>query len=259
MNLFFRSFGDAQNPPLLILHGLLGCSDQWCPFGKRFADLGFYVVIPDVRNHGRSFHDPKMDYAILSQDVFSLMSSLGMDSASVIGHSMGGKLAMQMALLCPQRVSRLLVLDITPKSYEKAQQHFLSYLDAMLSIQLSEFQSRVAIDDALMKTVDDAAYRQFLLKNLHRDKESYVWRPDLISIKQNLSNLSAELDLKARYEGPTLFLKGGLSDYIHEDDAPMLKRIFPNSELAIIEGSGHWIQVDQPEAFYAAAAEFLKP
>ncbi|MBI4429368.1 MAG: alpha/beta fold hydrolase, partial [Ignavibacteriales bacterium] len=214
MQLFFHSYGKGR--PLVILHGLLGSSDNWQTLSKKFAEH-FHVVAVDLRNHGRSPHSEHFSYEIMAQDIKEFMEQHGLSSAFLLGHSMGGKTAMTFALQNPDRVEKLIVVDIAPRSY--GAQHDVIF-DALYGLKLNDFQSRKQIDKALAKTIPASSTRQFLIKNLTRnDAGSFTWRINLDVIYNNYDALNKTIEPSLPFTKPALFIKGGNSHYVLEDDA----------------------------------------
>ena len=251
MKLFFQEYGTGQ--PLIILHGMLGTLDNWHTLSKRFA-ASYRVLAADLRNHGRSPHSNTLTYAAMAEDVLELMDNQQLDSSHVIGHSMGGKVGMTLALSNPTRVSKLIVVDIAPRSYRRSHDELL---DALMSVNLSLFQSRQQVDETLAARIPDRAIRLFLLKNLARDGSgSFFWKADLTTISKSDAELSTEIDAPAPFLKPTLFIKGKRSDYIVDSDTPSIHRLFPNTRIVSID-AGHWIHAESPALFADVVQEFL--
>ncbi|RMF55146.1 MAG: alpha/beta fold hydrolase [Bacteroidetes bacterium] len=254
MDLFYKDYG--AGPPLLILHGLLGAGGNWHTLSSRVFGEHFHVYAIDQRNHGRSPHDPVHDYPSMAADLAGFMDRHGLDRAHVLGHSMGGKTAMQFALTHPERVDRLVVVDIAPKAYPPWQ---IDILDALRSLDLSAYRSRAEIDVALARRVPSLPIRQFLLKNLRPDgRGGYTWLPNLEALYRNYDKINAPIEAEAPFEGPTLFVRGAQSPYIEDGDLPAIRRLFPRAELVTIPGAGHWVHAEAPEAFAEAVLSFLR-
>jgi len=251
MTLFFQEYGNGQ--PLIILHGLLGSLDNWHTLSKTFA-RSFRVLAVDLRNHGRSPHSDTLTYAAMADDVLELMDTQRLDSSHVIGHSMGGKVAMALALANPTRVSKLIVVDIAPRSYRRLHDELV---DTLMSVNLALFQSRQQIDEELASKIPARAVRQFLMKNLARDESgSFFWKANLATISKNDEQLSTEIDALAPFPNPTLFIKGKRSDYIVESDIPPIQRLFPNARIESID-AGHWVHAESPARFADVIQQFL--
>jgi esterase len=252
MNLNFQEYGKGQ--PLLILHGLLGSLDNWHTLSKSFS-ASFRVLAVDQRNHGRSPHSDVFTYDAMAQDLVEFLDRLQIKSASVLGHSMGGKTAMQLALSHPERVEKLIVVDIAPRAYPPLHDELL---DALLSINLAVYHSRQQIDKALEVRVPDFAVRQFLLKNLHRDaSEKFSWKANLDVISRNYKEIARQINARGPFPKPALFVKGSRSSYILDSDTQDIRRMFPLATISTLD-SGHWIHADTPEPFADLVVRFLE-
>jgi esterase len=254
MKLFIRRFG--QGFPVIILHGLLGLSDNWVSFGRRLAS-DFEVIIPDLRNHGQSPHSSVFDYPSLLGDLQSLIDELELREFFLIGHSLGGKIAMDYALESPERLKKLVVVDISLRKYpgNSLQQELI---DAMLAVDFSVVHSRSGIDDQLKRYVRSDKLRQFLLKNAYwSDKDHLAWRSNINSINENLPLIFDGIVSDNKFENPALFIRGGLSDYISEDDRKEITIHFPDSSVSTIANATHWVHADAPEEFYNIVKDFL--
>ncbi|MEL6595778.1 MAG: alpha/beta fold hydrolase [Pseudomonadota bacterium] len=236
--------------PLLIAHGLYGSARNWGVIAKRLSDRGPVIVV-DMRNHGASDWHSTHSYADLAGDLAETLESIG-EPSDVLGHSMGGKAAMVLALTRPDLVRKLVVADIAPVAYKHTQQ---GMIDAMRGVDLSGVEKRSDADVKLAKTVEDQGVRAFLLQSL--DVAQKRWR-------LNLDVLSAEMDkiigfpqLTGAFEGPALFLSGGMSDYVLPEHRPQIKSIFPNAKFAKIPGAGHWLHAEKPREFEAAVRAYL--
>lgn len=252
MKLFFQEYGTGQ--PLIILHGLLGTLDNWHTLSKRFAS-SYNVLAADLRNHGRSPHSDSLSYETMAEDVIELMESQHLGPSHVLGHSMGGKVAMTLALANPERVSKLIVVDIAPRSYRRLHDELL---DALMSVDLARFHSRHEIDEELSAKIPDRAIRQFLMKNLARDESGlFHWKANLATISKHDEELSTEVDAAAPFPNPTLFVKGIRSDYIIESDTPSIRRLFPKARIESID-AGHWVHAESPDRFADVVEQFLQ-
>jgi pimeloyl-ACP methyl ester carboxylesterase len=248
---------EGQGKPLLILHGFLGMSDNWKTLGTQYAAMGFEVHLIDLRNHGRSFHDAVFSYAIMVQDVLEYCAHYGLQTISVLGHSMGGKLAMLLATQHPDLVRQLIVADIGPKYYALHHQEILTGLNA---IDFSTQPQRNEVDAQLQAYIPDFGTRQFLLKNL------YWQTPGQLAFRFNLPVLTAQIEqvgvallASAHFDSPTLFVRGGNSKYILEADWAEIVRHFPQAQLQTIPQVGHWLHAENPAQFYFITSKFLKP
>lgn len=239
---------------LVLIHGLLG-SGANLGVVARALESDYRVVMLDLRNHGRSPHWPSMSLAEMVDDIVAVLDEEGIEAAHVLGHSLGGKVAMQMALSYPQRVLSLMVEDIAPVQYPP---HHNEVFDALASVDLSALKNRQHADELLARFFDDVGYRQFLLKNLYRDGEGqWAWRANVAAIEDNY-DVVCEAPAGEAYEGPTVFLRGELSNYVRPDNEPAMRRLFPQSSVVVIHGASHWVHADQPVAFNNAVREFLQ-
>ncbi len=255
MTLFHRAYGSG--PPLLILHGLLGSGGNWHTLSRTVFGQAFHVFALDLRNHGRSPHSDVFDYPTMAADVVAFMDRQGLARAHVLGHSMGGKTAMYLATLHPERVDRLVVVDMAPKAYPARHGPIL---EALQAVRPADYPDRAAIDAALARYLPSVPIRQFLLKNLTLDPETktYRWQMNLDAIVRHYERLNEALPATAVFEGPALFVRGERSDYILDGDEALITQHFPQARLVTIPGAGHWVHADAPEAFAGAVMEFLQ-
>lgn len=246
MKLFFRQFGEGK--PFIILHGLFGLSDNWVSIAKILSQ-NYRVIIPDLRNHGQSPHSPVFNYDAMTADILELMDELSLDQAVILGHSMGGKVAMQFALQNPELTKRLIVVDMSMRRYDGRQLHS-DIIQAMMSIDFSTVESRIEVNRQLATTIPDERVRLFILKNLYRKTRYQLdWRLNLSTINQNIDYIFDNISSDAQYNGSTLFIKGEKSDYILNSDLPKIVQCFPNATFQTVLGAGHWVQADNPEGF----------
>ncbi len=248
MLLFHRDLGGAGKPPLVILHGMLGSSRNWQTAGRDLA-AKFHVLVPDLRNHGGSPHAPEMDYATMTADLLAWMDGQGLARATLLGHSMGGKIAMLIACRQPQRVERLIVVDIAPKDYAWPE-HRLEFA-AMNDLDLAQLPSRATAEKHFESRVPDWGMRKFLTTNLERAPEGgWRWQINLPAITAALPVLEQNpLTAEDRYDGPTLFITGGKSRYVKPEDAVVIVRHFPAARIETIAESGHNPHMEKREAF----------
>ena len=245
----------GEGTPLLILHGFLGMSDNWKTLGGKYAENGYEVHLLDQRNHGRSFWDPVFSYEVMAEDLLHYLDAKDIGKAMLIGHSMGGKTAMQFACTYPERVSKLIVADIAPKHYPPHHTHILKALEAL---PLERLESRTQADEALAEHIGNWGIRQFLLKNLYWVEPGRLGlRVNLQVLREKMEEIGAPLAKGALYEGPVLFLKGGASDYVSEGDLPLIQKHFPNATLQTLQGAGHWLHAEKPQAFLKASLSFM--
>ncbi len=252
MQLHFQQLGHGE--PLVLLHGLFGSGDNWFGVAPKLA-VEFHVFAPDLRNHGHSPHHVEMDYPLMATDVEKLFAAQKIQSAHVIGHSMGGKVAMQFALDFPARVKKLVVVDMAPRAY--AQSHDKIFA-ALLALELNLFQNRQQIEEALAPEIPSLNLRRFLLKNLGRDDHGkFVWKMNLRGVAENYVHLGKVLRGGKTFGNPALFIRGGKSDYINAADAAEILILFPAAEIQTIATANHWVHADAPEEFVRLVLEFL--
>ena len=251
----------GNGDPLIVLHGLFGSLENLGGITRRLDDQ-WQIHALDQRNHGNSPHSEVMDYPAMADDVIAYMDAAGLDQAAIMGHSMGGKVAMQVALRYPQRVTHIIVADIAPVSY--APRHD-AILEGMTRLDLQGVKTRQEADRQLADFVDGLGVRQFLLKNLERvpadeqiDPDTpFRWRLNLPVINACYQNLTAAPEGDGPHTGPVLFIKGGDSAYIQDKHRDTIERLFPNAELKVIDGTGHWLHAEQPDTFADLCRNFL--
>lgn len=254
MDLHFREYGSG--PPLVILHGLFGSGDNWASFSKRLGEF-FTVYALDLRNHGQSPHAVEMNYETMASDVHRFMQSQWIHQGYVMGHSMGGKVAMQLALHNPDLVAKLIVVDMGIKAYDGGHE---SIFEAMLNLPIEQLSSRKEAEDFLIKRIKEPAVVQFLLKNIHYDLVSskYQWKINLPVIYEHYADILSALETQGLiYRQPALFVRGERSNYILDTDWPHIQKTFISSELATIKGAGHWVHADQPAELFDCVVNFL--
>ena len=261
MELFFRKYG--KGPPLIIIHGLYGSSDNWVSISRKLAE-NFKVYLIDQRNHGKSPHSTEHNYQLLKEDLREFMDSQSIEKAIIIGHSMGGKTAMFFAVDYPERVSHLIIADISPRSYETTNSNQLlahsTIIRAMYNIDFYGITKRQEIDKILAKSIPENRIRQFLLKNIKRSKDNkYSWSLNIKTIKNELANIMKGLDENQPeiIEFPVLFIKGEKSDYILNEDKKAIQKIFPYSDIETIPNTGHWLHAEQPGLFLEKIKNFI--
>jgi pimeloyl-ACP methyl ester carboxylesterase len=252
MLLHYKSFGEGK--PLIILHGFLGSLDNWQSIAKELA-ANYQVFILDVRNHGKSFHDNKHDYPSMEEDIYYFIDHLGLSEVTLLGHSMGGKIAMAFALKYPLLVSNLIVVDIAPKIYQPGHEDILH---ALSKVNPKELKSRQEAVDIISTYIYDPLVVQFLLKNLDRLGDgSFGWKMNLpVLIDQYKEML--DFPSKGLFEGPTLFLKGEKSDYILPSDEPIMHQYFPKAKIVSVKNAGHWVHAENLVDFISETSIFLK-
>ncbi len=254
MKLFFRRFGAGK--PVIILHGLFGLSDNWVTFAKQLGEH-YQVFIPDLRNHGLSPHSKVFDFPSMEDDVIGMLEDNHLEDIYLIGHSLGGKTAMFLSLHHPEIVKKLVVVDISLRKSPPNREH-QQLLNAMMAVDFNVARSRSDVEKQLSVSVKSPKIRQFLLKNVYwRDRNSLDWRLNLRAINDNLLTIFEGVDVTGSYAGPTLFIRGGMSDYIRKDDADDLKMKFPGAVMNTIANASHWVHADAPGEFYTLVKDFL--
>ena len=245
----------GAGPPLAILHGLFGSGRKWRSAAQALAGTR-RVLAFDLRNHGASPWAEGMAYDDMVEDLRVSLAARGLDRTALLGHSMGGKVAMVTALRHPAEVDRLVVVDIAPVPNPPSLQ---GYVRAMRALDLRGMTRRSEIDARLAGAVPDAAERAFLLQNLVAGGGEPRWRLNLDAIERDFFRICGfpELPAGAVYEGPTLFISGARSNYIQPENEPEIRRLFPQAKIERIEGAGHWVHVEQPGAFLQIAGAFL--
>jgi esterase len=251
MKLFYRQSG--QGDPLIILHGLFGSSDNWYTLAKVFAQH-YTVYTVDQRNHGQSPQSAQFDYGLLTEDLKEFIEEHSIDRPVVLGHSMGGKAAMNLAVKYSDHLSNLIVVDIVPKQYPV---HHDAILDGLKAISLETLTSRADADKALSGFVPEPDVRQFLLKNLSRKTGGgFEWKINLDAIDRNIEAMGVGIISPGKYDGPALFVKGKKSNYYKEGDEALIQSIFPNAEFATLD-TGHWVQAEDPDGFAKLVMNYL--
>ena len=249
----------GQGRPLVILHGLFGTLDNWQSLARRWAtEAGLRVISVDLRNHGRSFHSAEHTYALMAQDVLALFDhlQLGPDT-TLMGHSMGGKVAMRLALDHPERLARLIIVDIAPRFSNM--EHQDDIVAGLQAVDFTTCANRQEADAALAKYVPNVGTRQFLLKNLYRKEDNtFAWRINLEVLAAQLAAIGEETSSTKPFLKPTLFIRGGKSDYITaEDKLHGIPALFPNSQVATVVDAGHWVHAEKPEEIFEMVKTFV--
>lgn len=253
MKLHYKAYGTGR--PIVILHGLFGMGDNWRTFARMTEHQATSILV-DLRNHGRSPHSEEMSYAAMAADVRALLEELGLTSAVIMGHSMGGKVAMTLALETPGAVERLIVVDIAPRAYAP---HHQDVIRAISSITPADLLSREGVEIRLASILgDDATTVQFLMKNLTRDEQGRLqWKSNIPVLLTAYTHIVEAITAPHAFEGPTAFIRGERSSYIRDTDLPGIHALFPSAELITIPGAGHWVHADQPRAFADAVLGLL--
>ncbi|MFC6098198.1 alpha/beta fold hydrolase [Flavobacterium qiangtangense] len=247
---------EGEGKPLLIIHGYLGMSDNWKTLATQFVSEGFQTHALDLRNHGRSFHSDEFTYEAMVQDILEYCQGNNLDKVSIIGHSMGGKLAMFFASKYPEMIDKLIIADIGPKYYRPHHQDIMAGLNA---VDFSKKPERSEVEELLKPHIPDFGTRQFLMKSL------YWVEPGQLGFRFNISVFNEKIDAigealpeNATFQKPTLFLRGEKSNYIKDEDFEMVKKHFPNSEIKTIANAGHWLHAENPKDFFKESIAYLK-
>lgn len=252
MKLFYRELGEGQ--PIIMLHGIFGSSDNWLTHSRMLSD-NYHTYALDLRNHGQSFHDDAFDYPSMVEDVIEFMETHQIHDPVVMGHSMGGKVAMNLAVAHPEKVQKLIVVDIAPRPYNMENYVVLQGLN---SIDIDKVTSRQEADQMLARHVDEADTRQFLLKNLQRKPEGgFKWKLNLPAISENIAHIGLPLQFEGKFEKPTLFVRGRQSGYVRDKDVEVIKGIFPNAVLETLD-TGHWVPAEKPKEFVELVRRWLE-
>jgi esterase len=254
LELNYKEFG--QGDPIIILHGLFGTLDNWQTIAKKLAEKNT-VFILDQRNHGKSPHTEEFNYNLLAEDLYSFMTDHWIYSAIIIGHSMGGKVAMQFAMNNPDMVEKLIVIDVAPVQYERGHDTVFEALDA---IDLNTLQNRKDAEIILnTKLNNDFGTVQFLLKNLSRDAENvkYEWKMNYNVLKSKYAEIIKPIEFIQPFEAPTLFVRGSKSDYILDAYWDNIKIGFPKAKLTTIADAGHWVHADKPLELFTVLENFI--
>jgi len=253
MELNYKSLG--QGEPLIVLHGLFGTLDNWQTLAKAWAE-DYLVYLVDLRNHGRSPHVDGLSYPAMAEDLSEFMEQNWIHKAHVLGHSMGGKVAMELALTYPDLVDKLIVVDIAPRPYAPGHDDVFA---ALFAIDLQKLESRQEAEAILEKHLDDWGVRQFLLKNLSRTKEGgFEWKMNLPVIYRDYLRILEPPTETEPFEGPTLFIRGATSRYVKDEDMLRIQELFPRSTLSTVPEAGHWVHADQPEILKNMVIDFLQ-
>lgn len=246
----------GNGKPFVILHGFLGMSDNWKSLGIQFSEIGYEVHLVDQRNHGRSFHSDEFSYEMMAADLKKYCDEKKLTDIILLGHSMGGKTAMEFATQYPDLCSKLIVADIAPKSYP---QHHQDILKALSSLDFSQIENRKGAEDVLAQYIPEQGIRLFLLKNLYRkNKDEFGLRINLPVLKEKIEEVGKSLNDDAVFKKDTLFIRGGKSGYIDDMDKPLILKHFPKAEIKTISGAGHWLHAEKPEEFFQICLDFLE-
>ncbi|RZJ31181.1 MAG: alpha/beta fold hydrolase [Flavobacterium sp.] len=246
--------GEAK--PLVILHGFLGMSDNWKTLSGQYSAEGFEVHALDLRNHGRSFHSDEFTYEAMAGDLLEYCTGHGLQTIDLLGHSMGGKVAMLFAVTYPEKVNRLIIADIAPKSYAP---HHDDILAALNAVDFSKKPGRAEVEAIMKPFVPDVGTRQFLMKNLYWETpEQLAFRFNLNVFNKSKDIIGEPLPDDARFDKPVLFIRGANSRYIHDEDMELIEKHFPQARLETVANAGHWLHAENPKDFFADTIAFLK-
>jgi len=254
MELNFKQYGAGD--PVIIMHGLLGSLDNWQTIAKKLAE-DYMVFTVDLRNHGRSPHAEEFDYPVMAQDLKKFMEENWIFEAHIVGHSMGGKVAMQFAGQHMDMIDKLCVVDIAPKTYKGNHQPIF---DALFALDLKTIDSRKEANTFLQTRIEDYGVRQFILKNLdlNRKTRSYSWKMNLEAIYNAYPKILSRTELPQPFEGETLFIRGDRSDYISKEEYDQYRKYFPEAKFETIRDAGHWVHAEQPKQFLEVLKAYLR-
>ena len=254
MELFYREYGEGK--PLIVLHGLFGFSDNWVTLARQFASRGYHMYLVDQRNHGNSPHAEEWNYEVMAEDLRDFVEKHELERPVVLGHSMGGKTAMEFAVRYPNMLEKLIVADIAPKAYPV---HHQQIIEGLSAVRLEELTKRSEADRELQKYVQETGVRQFLLKNLARDAQgNFRWKMNLPVIRRHIEEVVRPVCEGAHFMKPALFLRGGKSDYITEVDYPLIEDIFTDVKFVCFEQAGHWLHAEEPARVLEEVLAFLE-
>ena len=259
LKLFYRKYGEGK--PVFILHGLFGQCDNWQTQAKMIAEHGYAVYTIDQRNHGLSPHSNEWNYKAMSDDVYELAQEINAEKIILLGHSMGGKTAMHFAIDHPEKIEKLIVVDIAPKYYPP---HHQRIIEGLTAVDFNVVKTRKEVEVILSNYINDNGSRQFLLKNIYwKDDNTLAWRFNLEVIAKNIEvigqeNVLSNLQINSSSNYQTLFIRGEKSNYILDSDFPGIQTIFKNAELETIAGAGHWVHADKPKEFVDKVLGFIK-
>tara|TARA_R110000787_G_scaffold285949_1_gene402836 strand:- start:26208 stop:26975 length:768 start_codon:yes stop_codon:yes gene_type:complete len=245
----------GEGKPFIILHGFLGMGDNWKSLGKLFSEQGYQVHLVDQRNHGRSFHSDSFNYSFLAEDLKKYCVFNKLEDFILLGHSMGGKTAMNYAVNYPDDLSKLIIADIGPKQYPL---HHQDILKALSALDFSMVKTRKIANEVISEYIKNNGVRQFLAKNLYwKHQDELALRINLPVLIENIEEVGKSLSENSIYNKETLFLRGANSNYIEPIDELLIKKQFPNSEIKTIANAGHWLHAENPKDFYNEVINFI--
>ena len=251
MKLYHQRIGTGR--PLVIVHGLFGSSDNWRALAKQLAHYAEVITV-DLRNHGRSPHSLEQNYRLMTDDLAELLDDLNLDRVDMIGHSLGGKVAMSFSQHYPQRLHKLMVVDVSPRGY---QDEHSPIFKALLALDLSQFSRRNEVDEALSQSIPDKVVRQFLLMNLAVNGDQLGWRINLQALSDSYPQLLQPVCQDVEIAVTACFIRGGRSTYVRDDDIALINTTFPYSEIVTIEQAGHWVHAEAPVIFLDKVKQFF--
>ena len=254
MKLNYKKYGEGETT-LVILHGLLGSLDNWQTLARSWSSH-FTVYAIDLRNHGRSDHSDEFSLGLMAEDVITWCGQQGIQKSNFLGHSMGGKVVMEIALNHPELCETLIVVDIAPKSYERGHDHIFN---ALLKVPIQSINERDQVEAILAQEINDRGTLMFLMKNLHRSEAGnhFKWKMNLPAIWNHYDEINKAIKTDKIYLGPTLFIKGDRSNYILEDDWELILTLFPFASMAVIKNAGHWVHADQQAEVIQVVHQFI--
>ncbi len=254
-NLLLNYSAQGEGEALVIIHGLFGSSKNWKSLAKKFSE-NYQVILIDLRNHGDSPFDSDMNYEVMVNDVIALMSKLDLASANILGHSMGGKVAMKLNQLYPERVRKLVIADIAPIAYQHDHDEIIN---PVLGLDLQKIKNRKAADEMLETGIPDQRVRLFILQNLVFLQGQASWKLNWIAIKQNMESLVGYENIDHwEIKNSSLFIRGELSLYVSQESMNLIDNHFKDAEMVTIKNAGHWLHAEQPDAFFDAVINFLQ-
>ncbi|WP_322785970.1 alpha/beta fold hydrolase [Oceanobacter kriegii] len=244
----------GEGKPLVIIHGLFGMLQNWGAQTKALSEE-YQVITVDLRNHGRSPHSDDVSYPAMAADVRQLIADLGFEKVDLLGHSMGGKVAMQLACEPDTPIERLILADIAPVDYPN---HHSDVFAGLQAVDLATLKSRGEADKIMAEHIDDASVRAFLLTNLYKNEGQFAWRINLKALVEHYDEISCAPAMQQPYEGPTLFIKGGDSHYILPKYQDAVLKWFPNAGYKVMPNVGHWLHAEKPDLFTSLVRRFLQ-
>ena len=252
MKLNHKIYGEG--PEIIILHGLLGMLDNWKSFARSLEN-NYRIHLLDLRNHGKSPHDDLMNYEVMVEDVRLYIEDHELKNPIVVGHSMGGKVAMTLALNHPDLIKQLVVVDISPKAYKAGHQ---TIFDTLLDVQFDLYEKRSEVYEFIISKLKDKGLSSFLMKNLSRNLSGgYEWKMNLGSIYHSYEKILQAVESENKFEKDCIFIKGEKSSYIQNEDEALIKELFPFAQIQSIQNAGHWVHAEKPNELKSALIDFI--